>query len=164
MPTMNQVQFAEHRGISKQAVSKMIAAGRIPVEPDGKIDPAAADAALASNADPMRAPVQQAAPSSAFTAAKTTVTEFAAKSAALKYAQESGLVVDARSIGSELRTLARQVRDRMLRLDRQMSGELAACAEERECRAIIRRHVEAALTDIATMMAGEGDPIDIAAE
>ena len=160
MPLMNQVQFAAHRKVTKQAVSKMIAAGRIPGEADGKIDSAAADAALDSTALPT---VTTPAAPSAFTAAKTTVTEFAAKSAALKYAQESGLVVDAVSIERELRTIARQIRDRLLRIDREISGQLAATADERECRSILRAAIEKALTDVVTLLNAQTD-LDLAAE
>ncbi len=47
--------YARHRGVSHVAVQKAIKAGRIPVEPDGTVDPAKADAAWRRATDPGRA-------------------------------------------------------------------------------------------------------------
>ena len=44
--------YAQHRGVSHTAVAKAIKAGRISVEPDGKIDPARADAEWERNTLP----------------------------------------------------------------------------------------------------------------
>ena len=44
--------YAQHRGVSHTAVAKAIKAGRISIEPDGKIDPAKADAQWARNTLP----------------------------------------------------------------------------------------------------------------
>lgn len=46
--------YARHRGVSHVAVQKAIKAGRIPVEPDGTVDPAKADAAWKRTTDPGR--------------------------------------------------------------------------------------------------------------
>ena len=48
---MNQVQYAQHIGMSKQYVNKMVKAGVIPLH-DKKIDPTEADQCLADHADP----------------------------------------------------------------------------------------------------------------
>jgi hypothetical protein len=47
--------YARHRDVSHVAVQKAIKAGRIPVEPDGTVDPAKADAAWRRATDPGRA-------------------------------------------------------------------------------------------------------------
>lgn len=44
--------YARHRGVRESAVRKAIAAGRIPLESDGTIDPAKADAAWTARTDP----------------------------------------------------------------------------------------------------------------
>ena len=46
--------YAKVRGVSHVAVLKAIKAGRIPIEPDGAIDPGKADAAWARSTDPGR--------------------------------------------------------------------------------------------------------------
>lgn len=51
MTGMTQTEYAAHRGVSRQAISKLVKAGKIPPSAfvDGKIDPAAADFALGEN-------------------------------------------------------------------------------------------------------------------
>ena len=44
--------YAKVRGVSHVAVLKAIKAGRIPIEPDGAIDPGKADAGWARSTDP----------------------------------------------------------------------------------------------------------------
>ncbi|HAU28998.1 MAG TPA: elements of external origin [Rhodospirillaceae bacterium] len=52
---MSRREYARHRGdMSAQAVQKAIASGRIPVEADGTIDPARADAALRANTNALK--------------------------------------------------------------------------------------------------------------
>ena len=53
--------YARHRGVSHVAVQKAIKAGRIPVEPDGTVDPAKADAAWKRTTDPGRTRKPEAA-------------------------------------------------------------------------------------------------------
>jgi hypothetical protein len=47
--------YARHRGVSHVAVMRAIKAGRVPVEADGTIEPAKADAAWQRSTDPGRA-------------------------------------------------------------------------------------------------------------
>ena len=168
MPLMTQVDYAARRGCSKQNIGKLVAAGKITLveQADGRrlIDSDAADAALAGNLDPTMGGnrAAPAAPSGSLIDAKTTVTEYAAKTAALNWARESGLVVDAQSVESEQHSIARKLRDRMLRIDREVAEEVAACADPRECRAIVRRAIEKALVDVADLLS-EPD-LDMAAE
>jgi hypothetical protein len=53
--------YAKRRGVSHVTVLKASKAGRIPLEPDGTIDPAKADAAWAHSSDPGRAKSKPAA-------------------------------------------------------------------------------------------------------
>src|SRR5580692_3978229 len=50
--------YAKVRGVSHVAVLKAIKAGRIPIEPDGAIDPGKADAAWERSTDPGRTKIQ----------------------------------------------------------------------------------------------------------
>lgn len=52
--TLSQAEYAARIGTSRQYVHKMIRAGKITAEPDGRIDPLKADAALNGIADPAR--------------------------------------------------------------------------------------------------------------
>jgi hypothetical protein len=50
--------YARHRGVSHVAVMRAIKAGRVPVEADGTIDAAKADAAWLRSTDPAKAPAK----------------------------------------------------------------------------------------------------------
>jgi hypothetical protein len=54
MPLMSVTEYARHRSVSHQAVSKAIDAGRIKKERNGKIDSDKADASWALRTDPVR--------------------------------------------------------------------------------------------------------------
>ncbi len=54
MPLMNQAEYAEHRGVSRQAINKLVKAGKLELTADGKIDAEAADRVLAGGLDPGR--------------------------------------------------------------------------------------------------------------
>lgn len=54
---MNQVEYAAHRGCTKQHIGKLIKQGKIPRTSEGKIDRDVADAALAAIADPSKGAV-----------------------------------------------------------------------------------------------------------
>lgn len=51
---MNQVEYAAHRGVKKQYINKLVRTGVIPLDANKRIDPVAADAILAAQADPSR--------------------------------------------------------------------------------------------------------------
>ena len=51
---VNQSEYARMRGVKKDAVSKMVLAGVITLNANGKIDPVLADAAMAANTSPAR--------------------------------------------------------------------------------------------------------------
>lgn len=61
-PTMSRAEYARHRGVSRPAVTKAVQAGRIPLEPDGRIDPMRADAAWRANTDPSKPSAATAPP------------------------------------------------------------------------------------------------------
>src|SRR4029077_10697890 len=57
---LTRAAYARHRGGSKEAVSKAIRQGRIPVGSDGRVDRAVADLAWDRNTSPSRAGAPQA--------------------------------------------------------------------------------------------------------
>lgn len=57
MAGLNQKEYAAHRGVSAPYINKLVKQGAIPIGKDGKIDPGAADRALAAQSDPGKAGV-----------------------------------------------------------------------------------------------------------
>lgn len=102
---VTQAEYARHRGVSKQAISKQVAKGKIPVLPNGKIDKAAADLALGNSIERVDAEEaeQEARPRGApatggLTQAKTVTEVYKARLAELEYGRETGKYVEAAGI------------------------------------------------------------------
>ncbi|MCB8835950.1 hypothetical protein [Aurantimonas sp. VKM B-3413] len=108
---MSQVEYAKHRGVSKQAIGKMVAAGKIPTRPGAGgrklIDAAEADFVLGENRmrldigreDPPAAapsapmPTTRESSSNGLTQARTETERYNARMAELKYRQMVGEVI-----------------------------------------------------------------------
>lgn len=101
---MSQVEYAAHRGVTKQAINKGVKAGRIPTLPDGKIDAAAADLALDGNVERVNADAPQPttrAPTGdagGLTRAKIVTEVYSARMAELKFGIATGKYVEAAGI------------------------------------------------------------------
>lgn len=119
--------YARHRGVSHVAVQKAIKAGRIPVEPDGTVDPAKADAAWKRATDPGRARKPEAtrpAPGSASGPRVKPVSE-AALGSVRETLKEQGLPAGGRISFVEARTAHEIAKAHLARLRLQrMKGEL----------------------------------------
>ncbi|MCA1381287.1 hypothetical protein [Bradyrhizobium sp. BRP23] len=119
---MTQTEYAAHRGVSRQAISKLVKQGKIPASAfiDGKIDPAAADFALGETrerilsadddgedfggADPTfgsAAGTRQVASDSSvarLTQAKTATEIYRARTAELEYDQRVGKLLSTEDV------------------------------------------------------------------
>ncbi len=119
--------YARHRGVSHVAVQKAIKAGRIPVEPDGAIDPAKADAAWKRTTDPGRTGKPKAAryaPASVSGPRVKPVSE-AALGSVRETLKEQGLPAGGRISFVEARTAHEIAKAHLARLRLQrMKGEL----------------------------------------
>ena len=146
--------YARYRGVSHVAVLNAAKAGRIPIEPDGTVDPAKADAAWRRTTEPGRAkpkperlkPVAEAAlgsvretlkeyglPSSGgltFVQARTAHEIAKAHLARLRLQRMKGEVVDRAEAAALVFRLAREERDRWVnwpvRIAALMAAELSA--------------------------------------
>jgi hypothetical protein len=99
---MSQAEYARHRGVTKQAIGKLVAAEKIPitVKPNGKkvIDVAAADRALGETRErvsvrddpPDDAPPRAPAEGAGLTRAKTATEVYRARLAQLEYEERVG--------------------------------------------------------------------------
>jgi hypothetical protein len=130
--------YARQRGVAESAVRKAIAAGRIPVEPDGTIDPEKADAAWAARTNPAlkrrpgRKPhagseASEAAPGASSYARVRTVGEaLKAEERRIKLDVLKGKLVDrARAIATVF-ALARRERDAWLNWPPRVAALMAA--------------------------------------
>ena len=136
--------YAQHRGVSHEAVRKAIAAGRIQKKPDGSIDPIKADAqwqqhtrpAVSANAKPAvtaRVLPAPSMPSSAdeargvdYQKARAVRETYAARLAKLEFEGRSDKLVNKDEVDTKVFTLARQLRDRMLQIPNKVAPEIVA--------------------------------------
>lgn len=167
--------YAQHRGVSHEAVRKAIAAGRITLEPDGTIDPAKADAQWNQRTRVAQQPVSQAttkATTKATTAnaaaqaagedvlsanyhkARTVREAYAAKLAKLEYEERLGKLINADEVQVTVFNLARRLRDRMQQIPRQVSAQIVAAVaanpNPREVEDILDQAIRDALIEISS--------------
>jgi hypothetical protein len=90
---MTQAEYARHRGVTKQAIGKLVKAGKIAVTvaPDGRktIDAAAADCVLGEVRERIIAR-EEAGPVGSLTKAKTATEQYRARTAQLDFEERTG--------------------------------------------------------------------------
>lgn len=146
--------YAQHRGVSHTAVAKAIKAGRISVEPDGKIDPAKADAQWARNtlasqnlntgaakpapkvATPavsipvstreVQAPLETRAAAPDYQTSRAIREAYAARLAKLEFEERTGKLLNADEVKVKHFNLARLLRDRIQQIPRKLAPQIVA--------------------------------------
>lgn len=167
--------YARHRGVSHVAVQKAIRAGRIPVEPDGTIDPAKADAAWARSTEPGRSrakpeklkPVADAAVGSVretlkeqglpasgsvtFVQARTAHEIAKAHLARLRLQERKGELVDRARATALVFRLAREERDAWANWPARVAALMAAelGVEAHPMQKLLETHVRSHLAELA---------------
>jgi hypothetical protein len=117
---MTQAEYARHRGVTRQAVGKLVAAGKIKLH-NGKIDAAEADFALGESIERLNSPAVEAREAPGLTRARTVTEVYRARMAELQYERALGNLVategvaDAASVCGE--TMVRIVRSLLTRAD-----------------------------------------------
>ena len=144
--------YAQHRGVSHEAVRKAIAAGRIHKEADGSIDPAKADAQWLQHTRPapltsekrvatrVATPMATSRPSTIpptpsagdeargvdYHKARAVRETYAARLAKLEFEERSDKLVSKDEVDAKVFTLARQLRDRMQQIPNKVAPEIVA--------------------------------------
>jgi hypothetical protein len=171
--------YARRRGISHVAVLRAIKQGRVPLEPDGTVDPAKADASWARSTDPGRAapkpkasaerlrPVAAAAVGSVretlkeqglpfggnltFVQARTAHEIAKAHLARLRLQERRGELVDRASAAALVFRLAREERDAWLNWPARVAALIAAelGVEAHPMQKVLETHVRTHLSELA---------------
>jgi hypothetical protein len=165
--------YARHRGVSHVAVLRAAKSGRVPLEPDGTIDPAKADAAWARTTDPSRAkpvglkPVAEAAVGSVretlkeqglpasgnvtFVQARTAHEIAKAHLARLRLQRMKGELVDRARATALVFRLAREERDAWVNWPARVAALMAAelGLEAHPMQKTLETHVRAHLAELA---------------
>ena len=160
---LTQAEFARQKGWTRQYVNKLVRQGRIPVK-GGKIDPVAAEKAIAELAEPATilrespAPQSHAASSPGypvdnrkavdFAAARTMREAFRAKMAKMEYEEKAGKLTDATKVREDAFRAGRIIRDALLGIPDRLADILAAEQDPRQVRQCLQDELESALEQL----------------
>lgn len=142
--------YARHRGVSHEAVRKALAAGRITVGPEGRIDPEAADREWDANTRP--APGLEASEDQAprpFAQSRAVREHYRAELARIEYEARAGRLVDAEEVRAAAFTCARRARDLLLAMPDRVAPVVAGLADVPECRRVLEDEVRRALDELS---------------
>jgi hypothetical protein len=159
MATMSQRQYARHRGVALSAVQKAIKTGRIAKQPDGRIDPAAADVAWKQKTRTYvpaitRPPEPEHEEIGGFgagqyTRARAVREHFQARLAKLEYEERVGKLVSKDEVQVAAFNKFRQFRDHILNIPDRVAAMVAAEAETAKCYEILATEIRRALNEFA---------------
>ncbi len=171
---MTMAEYARHRRVSRQAVSKAVRTGRIVLTKEGMIDPEAADASWRRNTDPSKPSnsvagnPRGAVPRSRRVAPEvpstTTATlsqgpdyhvsravreTYLAKLVRLEYELKTGKLIDAEESRHAAFQDNRRVRDLLLAIPDRTAAQLAACADPTECHKLLAAEIRRACEELS---------------
>jgi hypothetical protein len=119
-PFMTQAEYARHRGVTRQAVGKFVASGKIQLH-NGKIDAAEADLALGQTIERVNSPPIDSREAPGLTRARTVTEVYRARMAELQYERALGNLVAADGVADAAsacgETMVRIVRSLSARAD-----------------------------------------------
>ncbi len=128
---MSQRAYARHRGVALSAVQKAISSGRISTLADGRIDPAAADAAWAQNTNTYAPAVtrEEDEPgfgASQYTKARAVREHYHARLAKIDYEERIGKMIPADEVKVAAFNFTRLIRDRLMNIPDRVVGAVLA--------------------------------------
>ena len=171
---MTQAEYARHRGVSRQAVSKAIRSGRIVLTQDEKINPDAADASWRQHTDPSkpsnsvagnpRGAVPRRRPSAFqgehlvtggagsgpdYHVSRAVRETYLAKLVRLEFEVKTGKLIDAEESRHAAFQDNRRVRDLLLAIPDRTAAQLAACADASECHRLLTAEIRRACEELS---------------
>lgn len=145
------VDYAKHRSVSRQAVYKAIAEGRIQLV-QGRIDRAVADREWAENSAPAGAAPDGepalAGAGSSYNRARTGWQLYRMQLARLDYEERSGRLVDAEAVRTAAFEESRRTREKVMAVPARIAAQLAMKSRA-ECARILTLELRRALEEIA---------------
>ena len=162
---LTQREYAEHRkrlglpGGTSASVNHALKARRISALVDGSIDPDRADAEWAGRTDPTKSHAKEAEPiesgaddadvETTFRRARAAQAYWDARNKRLKYRKDEGELVEVSGVVEQVGKMISAFRSQLLLMPDKVAPRIAAVADVRECRQIIAREVNAALSGLA---------------
>jgi phage terminase Nu1 subunit (DNA packaging protein) len=145
---VSQAEYARHRGISRQHVSRLVKAGVL-ITRGGRVDVVASDAVLDDRPQPI---IERAAPepgetatAGAYAQAKTAEMVYRAKLRKLDFEVRSGKLIPADEVKVQWFKVCRGIRDKLLAIPQKLAPQLAGLSDLHEVRDVLASEIEAAL-------------------
>lgn len=144
-------QYAKHRGVSAQAVSLAVKAGRIPISKDGKIDVKKADAAWQENTNAQAGSVLKAGPAAmpSYSEARAVRETYAAKLEQLEYQRASGELLPRLEVVAVVTAIHTVVKAGLLSLPATMAPLVAAETDARRVEQLLMTKIRELLVDFS---------------
>lgn len=175
---MTRVQYANHRGVSREAVRKAIRDGRIHTDARGRIEWLKADAAWAANTDPATGVAPTTLPPEVATLAgakplprmlgpdgrpfeityanaRAMHEYFKAQLAELELGERSGKLIPREEIDDVLTRVFRSARDAILAIPDRVGDDLAVIDDPNELRRRLREELERVCVAMASATGGQ---------
>jgi|SRR5579859_5458290 len=165
---ITQSEYARSRGVSKQAIGKLVAKGVIPLI-DGKIDPSVADLKLRENVNPARSkaaaaldgaagdePAQkkpQQSDAGRFFKARADREEAGAARELLELQKLQGTLVERDQVERALFEASRMLRDLVLNVPKRVAGDVAGMSSAPEIEQKLTAELRRALEEFSKMAA-----------
>jgi len=146
---VSQAEYARHRGVSRQYISRLAKAGVL-VMRGGKVDVAASDAVLDDRPEKISeaatsGPVEAGAQTTTYAQAKLADMLFRARLRKLEYETKSGKLIPTDEVKAVWFKQARQIRDKLLAVPAKLAPQLAALGEVRAVRELLDTEIEGIL-------------------
>lgn len=152
MTLMTKTEYADHRGVTKPAISKMAREERILITPEGLVDADVSDILLDQFSEsPLRnpnGPVAAVFGVDSYPEQRARLTKYKADLAQIELSRASGAVVDSTVVKSEAHTTARRVRDHILNLPDRLAPMLAAATDIHEVRTLLDSELRKSLEEL----------------
>jgi hypothetical protein len=174
VPEMSRAGYAEHRGVTIQAVNAAIKTGRITPLEDGRIDSEKSDAEWAERTDPAAArtlegsrqprgrgrppngKAEASAPEvlSEYLASRSKRETFRARREELALEKDSGKLVPLADVRAAAFNTGRRLREQLLTIPDRVAPVVAGLSDIAECHRVVREEILRALEEL---VAGEGE-------
>ena len=151
MALMTKAQYAKHRGVTPQAISKLVKNDRVLVTEDGLIDSDISDVLLAEFSDQDSTTSQLANKLSgidSYARQRTILTQYKAELAKIELDKAKGMVVDADQVRRAAFDTARRVRDTILNLPDRIAPLVATADGVHAIRTLLDTELRKALLEL----------------
>jgi len=159
MPRVTQTELANDLGVTKQAVHKAIAARRLELGEDGRLDLETSRVRWHETSRSSTVTAQRVADEGRpdYHLGRAIRETYLAKLARLEFEERSGKLVEAQKVQAQAFDAGRRIREHLITMGDRIAAQVAAEGDRAVCYQIIMAEVERALDELAPERPGK-DP------